>query len=133
MAILFSIQDYGKILDYNHHIKNATLNKHVNMILNEIKLSKTCGFYTEVMAYKHRLSHYMFHNVTLSSTYATKLTQLMISLQTAAIKLQKIKVQMLINCMCNFNIFYLCTDGGFKTGLYRIYWCRIQAHLQIIR
>ena len=44
------------------------------------------------MAYKHTLSQYVFNNDTLDSTYVTKLTEIMINLQTAALNLQNIKV-----------------------------------------
>ena len=44
------------------------------------------------MTYKHKLSHYLFNDATLTSDYTTKLTMLMINLQTAAGILQNMKV-----------------------------------------
>jgi len=68
------------------------------MIRKQIESNKTCKCYTEIMAHKHKLHQYVFNNDTLTSNYTTKLTSLMINLQTAAINLQNIKVKLsLIN------------------------------------
>ena len=48
------------------------------------------------MTYKHKLSRYVFNDATLTSNYTTKLTLLMINLQTTAGILQNVKVELLI-------------------------------------
>lgn len=118
-------QDYGKVLDNSNGTENATFVNQVMMVLDQIELSKTCKFYTEVMTYKHKLSHYVFNNATLTSNYTTKLTLLMINLQTAAVKLQNIKVQPLICLSDASSNSFNYVDGNFSSGLHRIYCCRV--------
>lgn len=74
------------------------------------------------MAYKHVLSQYVFNNDTLDSTYVIKLTGIMINLQTAALKLQNIKVYALQNDL--FHVTLTSFDfivGNIKGGLHRVY------------
>ena len=55
------------------------------------QFSSTCKRYTDVMALKNQLQCRVF-NSELPSITTSKLTQLIIALQTAAVKLQKIEV-----------------------------------------
>ena len=74
------------------------------------------------MAYKHVLSQYVFNNDTLDSTYIIKLTGIMINLQTAALKLQNIKVCALQNDLFHVTLTsFDCIVGNIKGGLHRVY------------
>ena len=62
------------------------------------KLSSTCKRYTDVLALKNQLQCHMFHNELANnarSNVTLKITQLLIALQTAATKLQKIQIWLL--------------------------------------
>jgi len=56
-----------------------------------MQFSSTCKRYTDVMALKNQLQCHVF-NSQLTSDTASQLTQFIINLQTAAVKLQIIEV-----------------------------------------
>ena len=56
-----------------------------------MQFSSTCKRYTDVMVLKNQLQCHVF-NSQLTSHTASQLTQLIINLQTAALKLQNIEV-----------------------------------------
>ena len=79
------------MLDHSRNDDGSTFN--AEKILKKIESSsRICKFYTEIMTFKHRLADSVFNDESLSSNYTTKLTTLMIDLQTAAGILQNIKV-----------------------------------------
>ena len=79
------------MLDRSSNDDGSTFN--VKEILKKIESSsRICKFYNEIMTFKHKLANSVFTDATLSSNYTTKLTTLMIDLQTAAGILQNIKV-----------------------------------------
>lgn len=98
--------DYGKVLDHSEVAENSTFN--VEGILRKIESSRICNFYNKIMTYKHKLSHCLFNDATLTSEYTTKLTLLMINLQTAAGILQDMKVA--INYMTCFYVSFSTTQ-----------------------
>jgi len=84
--------DYEKVFD-NYSSSNDTSNAtNVRRALAILEMNKTCKFFTEIMTYKHRLQYHIFHNTNLPSECITKLTELTIYLQSAAMQLQQIKV-----------------------------------------
>lgn len=68
---------------------SETQKKTLNQVLAEF--SSTCKRYTDVMALKYLLQCHVF-NHELAAEMASNLGELIINLQTAAIKLQKMEV-----------------------------------------
>ena len=63
--------------------------------------SSTCKRYTDVMALKHQLQCHVFRG---TPDMAAQITPLIISLQTAAVKLQKIEVRVKLYLRSNWHI-----------------------------
>jgi len=60
------------------------------------RMSKICRFYTEVNSYKYQLQEVLFNKDVLPDELLEKITSLLINLQVAAIKLQHIRVSIMI-------------------------------------
>ena len=72
---------------------SPTNNSNVGIIFKN--LTATCRRYVDVLAYKDQLQKQMFNNATRQSNATlTLLTSLIITLQTAAMKLQQIEIKM---------------------------------------
>jgi len=64
------------------------------------QFSSTCKRYTDVMALKHLFLCHLFNNSHLETTIISELTNLIINLQKAAIKLQAMEVGYFNGVMC---------------------------------
>ena len=93
--IVAEITDTSCPLSKSSHFKDTTTDSLVNRDIVQ-NFHATCRRYTDAMAFKYQLQEVLFNsNKMLSSnTLALQITSLIINLQTAAMKLQDIELQL---------------------------------------
>lgn len=88
-------------------------------------LSGTCRRYTDVMAFKDQLQKQLFNNATEQDDVLLSITSLIITLQTAAMKLQSLEIGLTAQFCVTFNseqyklIYISRLDIDGKKGLIR--------------
>ena len=78
--------------------QNSTCNSTINSTTLDLvldKFSNICIRYTKLMAFKHHLQHHMFNKS--NKTLVSNLAQAVMHLQTAAFRLQRIQVSVLLH------------------------------------